>query len=497
MTYHLFYYLKTMKFNPKKTSVTIYFVLLLANHLFGQEIINGWKVYNTVNSRIPDNHICDVKVDEKDAVWVATWSGGLAKLHKLRWTIYTPATCDIPSYSINQVDIDKKGRVWVATNGGGIACLDGETWTSVNLPDDNIATAIAVSEKGDKLIGTPKHGLFLYNNSGELTKIWGFGVQNSNKIYHISYDKDGNALVSTAQGLLKFPKTGRTGFSTSFTIERPEHTLRCIMDTKERLLAVDYETGHLFIKSGNNWKEEKTPHNDIMVALNDDKFDYAVSAITMYKNGQIVAGTRYFGGIIFQPTRDRHWSPALPPYAGYDLNGGITCLAEGEKESVWVGTYYKGLMIPAEKRPEADTMQTDTAQIVVKETEEARELTQKRRIIVKDTIRFEGGDVDLLIWDAQKPDGDIISLIYNGKIILDKYEVKKRPYRLKLHIDGNQPNKLIMYAHNIGEIPPNTATLSIVLPNVEKEIKLTSDMSNAEAIIIINDLAKAINDSIK
>ena len=477
--------------SQKILSLTIALLFILTFSVNGQEIIHGWQVFNTGNSSIPDNHICDVKVDKKDAVWVATWSGGLAKFHELRWTIYNPATCNIPSYSINQVDFDKNGRVWVATNGGGIASFNGTSWTSIDLPGDNIATCIAISKKGDKLIGTPKHGLFLYDNTGNLTKLWGVTEQHKNKIYNISFDKDGHALVSTPQGLLKFSKTVRNGFSTSFRVERPEHTLQSMMDTKGRILAVDYKTGHIFIKEGNRWKEEKNPNDNIMIALNNDGHDYSVSALTLYKNGRIVAGTRYFGGIVLQKQREKFWSPILPPFAGYDLNGGITCLSEAEDESIWVGTYQQGLMIPIAPEPDtAGTIQTNASSDA--ELEKARKMMQRRRVIIKDTVRFEGGEVDLMVWDAQKPDGDVITLIYNGKILLDKYEVTKEPARLRLTIEEGKPNKLVMYAHNTGEVPPNTAMLSIVHTDEEKEIELTSDLVNAEALVIIKDVMKVV-----
>ena len=118
---------------------------------FSQDIIHGWQVFNTSNSSIPDNHICDVKIDKDDIMWVATWSGGLAKFDKLSWTVYNPAVCEIPSYSINQIDIDKSGKIWLATNGGGIASFNGLIWTTVEIPG-NTATSIAISKKNDKLI---------------------------------------------------------------------------------------------------------------------------------------------------------------------------------------------------------------------------------------------------------------------------------------------------------------------------------------------------------
>ena len=181
----------------------------------------------------------------------------------------------------------------------------------------------------------------------------------------------------------------------------------------------------------------------------------------------------------------------MPPFAGYDLQGGIKCVAEGDKQSIWVGTYKQGLMIPIDEEPELDSAIVNH-QTSTKDLEKARKLLQRRREILKDTITVEGGEVDLLVWDAQTPDGDVITLIFNGKILLDKYEVTKTPARLRLIIEPNKPNKLVMYAHNTGKVPPNTALLSIVHTDEEKEIELTSDLINAESLIIIQDVMKAV-----
>ncbi|NJN78277.1 MAG: hypothetical protein HC803_08060, partial [Saprospiraceae bacterium] len=249
--------------------------------------------------------------------------------------------------------------------------------------------------------------------------------------------------------------------------------------------------GNIFIKDGNRWSEEKVRTKNIMVSLNGDGYDYAANTMILYKSGRIVVGTRYFGGLILQPYKSKVWSPILPPYAGYDLQGGIKCLAEGKNESIWVGTYQKGLMIPIEEEPDTTgTIQTSASSDA--ELEKARKLMQRRREIIKDTFRIEGGEVDLMVWDAQKPDGDIITLIFNGKILLDKYEVTKEPARLRLTIEEGKANKLVMYAHNTGEIPPNTAMLSIVHTDEEREIELTSDLVNSEALIIIKDVMKAV-----
>jgi hypothetical protein len=312
-----------------------------------------------------------------------------------------------------------------------------------------------------------------------------------NMVYHVSFDANGDALVSTMQGLLQFKKTVQNSFSTTFEVIRKEHTIQSMMDKEGRIIALDYGTGNIFIKDGNRWSQEKNPNENIMVSLNGDGYDYSASAMILYKSGRVVVGTRYFGGLILQPYKGKGWSPILPPYAGYDLQGGIKCLAEGKNESIWVGTYQQGLMIPIEPDPDTTgTIQGSPSSEA--ELEKARKLLQRRRVIVKDTVHIEGGEVDLLVWDAQKPDGDIITLIFNGRILLDKYEVTKEPARIRLMIEENKPNKLVMYAHNTGKVPPNTAMLSIVHTNEEKEMELTSDLVNAGALIIITDVMKAV-----
>jgi len=475
-----------------KYSFIFILLMLLINHNgISQEIISGWQVFNTSNSAIPDNHICDVKIDDKDVMWVATWSGGLARFKDLRWKTYNTSTSNISSNSINQVALDKKNQVWIATNGGGIAHFTGATWKSIELPGENTALCIAVSKKGDKLIGTPKHGLYLYDKTGSLTKLWGVQERLENRVHHISFDNSGHALVSTAQGLLKFTKTVRDGYSTSFKVVRKAHTLQSVMDRKGRIVAIDFDSGHLMTLKNNRWEEEKNPNENVMVALNGSHYDYAGNAMTLYKSGRVAVGTRYFGGLVIREDKDDFWTPILPPFASYNLQGGIKCVAEGDKQSIWVGTYKQGLMIPIDEEPELDSAVVNH-QTGVEDLEKARKLLQRRREILKDTVKIEGGEVDLMVWDAQTPDGDVITLIFNGKILLDKYEVTKTPARLRLTIEPNKPNKLVMYAHNTGKVPPNTAMLSIIHTDQEKEIELTSDLINAESLIIIQDIMKVV-----
>jgi hypothetical protein len=72
------------------------------------------------------------------------------------------------------------------------------------------------------------------------------------------------------------------------------------------------------------------------------------------------------------------------------------------------------------------------------------------------TVRFE-------LNDYMKQDDDTVSVYYNRSLILDKIPItnkaKKFNIRLNRHSDLNE---FILYAENLGRIPPNTSTLTII-----------------------------------
>jgi hypothetical protein len=86
--------------------------------------------------------------------------------------------------------------------------------------------------------------------------------------------------------------------------------------------------------------------------------------------------------------------------------------------------------------------------------------------------------------ESAKIDFDTISLIYNDVIVLHKYMLsnEKKTIKLKYSTNVNQ-NKLVLFAHNVGEIPPNTAKIEITSGSLKKEIILTSDLNESDVII--------------
>ncbi len=108
-----------------------------------------------------------------------------------------------------------------------------------------------------------------------------------------------------------------------------------------------------------------------------------------------------------------------------------------------------------------------------------------RKTETVETVLVKNQKVTIKIWDNDKVDGDVISLNLNGIWILKNYRLKKSVKNILIDLPEDS-NELILYAENLGKIPPNTAAISIW--NGDQEIKslvLNSDKGRSEAIKIL------------
>lgn len=116
--------------------------------------------------------------------------------------------------------------------------------------------------------------------------------------------------------------------------------------------------------------------------------------------------------------------------------------------------------------------------------EKAKEL-ESRLVEVVDSFVVTKPNVTVQIWDNNKVDGDIVSLYLNGKKVLKDYPIINRTKKLELEL-GEEANDLVLFAENIGTIPPNTAAIGIWVDDKPiKEIILNSDEGKSEGIRII------------
>ena len=107
-----------------------------------------------------------------------------------------------------------------------------------------------------------------------------------------------------------------------------------------------------------------------------------------------------------------------------------------------------------------------------------------RLTTVQQTVSFGSDSLQLSLYDNGEVDGDTVSVLMNGNIIMSKERLSTNAVRKTIFIPRNIDTvQLIMYAENLGSIPPNTGLLVVKDGKDLYEIRFSGDLQKNAAII--------------
>ncbi len=110
-------------------------------------------------------------------------------------------------------------------------------------------------------------------------------------------------------------------------------------------------------------------------------------------------------------------------------------------------------------------------------TNVGRNIKKTKKIIV------HSKEIKIRVWDINIEDGDIISVNLNGEWVLQNYQLTNAGEVFEFTLK-DQDSFLVLHAHNLGEIPPNTAGIAISDKNGMQETVLRSNMYESDALLI-------------
>ena len=111
---------------------------------------------------------------------------------------------------------------------------------------------------------------------------------------------------------------------------------------------------------------------------------------------------------------------------------------------------------------------------------------EKRNNTLLKTIEIQNHTFRVDLYDNGEIDGDSISLFFNGKLLLQHQRLTEKAISLTLRADEKKDvNELIMYAENLGTIPPNTALMVVTDGTKRYEVFISSDLEKSGAIRFI------------
>ena len=111
---------------------------------------------------------------------------------------------------------------------------------------------------------------------------------------------------------------------------------------------------------------------------------------------------------------------------------------------------------------------------------------ENRNNAVLQTVKVENATVKLELYDNGDVDGDSVSLFYNGKVLLAHKRLSEMPILLEIPVPVDEINELVMYADNLGTLPPNTALMIVRDGNKRYEVRITSDLKKSGTIRFVH-----------
>ena len=123
-------------------------------------------------------------------------------------------------------------------------------------------------------------------------------------------------------------------------------------------------------------------------------------------------------------------------------------------------------------------------QPVIVDPTAATDLANRKVETIK-ALYFKSDSLILTLYDNGEVDGDTVSVIMNGNIIMPRVGLSTNAYKKTIYTNdiAGDSIQLVMYAESLGSLPPNTGLLIVNDGNDRYEIRFSGDMQKSSAIV--------------
>jgi hypothetical protein len=107
-----------------------------------------------------------------------------------------------------------------------------------------------------------------------------------------------------------------------------------------------------------------------------------------------------------------------------------------------------------------------------------------RKTEIINTIKTRAKQIVISIYDNGTVDGDTVSVFHNGKIILAHQRLSGKPVEVTIDVSLLNPkHEIILFAENLGSMPPNTALLIIQAGPKRYELRSAADLTKNASVV--------------
>ena len=124
-----------------------------------------------------------------------------------------------------------------------------------------------------------------------------------------------------------------------------------------------------------------------------------------------------------------------------------------------------------------DVAQNDTLELL-----QAKLHLQPRIKEVVKTVTLNSADLKIELYDNAEIDHDTVTVLINDKLLLYRQMLTDKPLTIHFNAMPGTPYELVMYADNLGDIPPNTALMMVTAGSEKFEVFLSSSLEKSAAV---------------
>ncbi|MDF2192098.1 hypothetical protein [Paraflavitalea sp. CAU 1676] len=107
---------------------------------------------------------------------------------------------------------------------------------------------------------------------------------------------------------------------------------------------------------------------------------------------------------------------------------------------------------------------------------------QNREKEVVQTLTIDTSNIKIELYDNAEIDDDTVSIFLNNTLLLHKKRLTDKPLTVQFSAFPNMEYELMMYAENLGRIPPNTSLMVITAGKKRYEVRLSSSEQKSAVV---------------
>ena len=139
-----------------------------------------------------------------------------------------------------------------------------------------------------------------------------------------------------------------------------------------------------------------------------------------------------------------------------------------------------------EKKPVVVAVQPPPKPVVIVAPSVAKGAAEIEKRVTKSdqSLYFESDSLLLTLYDNGEVDGDTVTVLMNGNVIFSKVGLSTKANSKTIYITSDMDSvKLVMYAENLGSIPPNTGLLIVNDGEKRYDVRFSADLKTNAGIV--------------